>query len=225
MPQHTPDDTLLKLISAIAINPATADSIFGALGLPEQPLQGANLGSTKGGFFDPPSRGITLNTGMFPFETPGILAHELGHQFQSARGAQAFGIENVTQPSPDLQAVLDDALEVFKEAPPEAQVRLFEDYFGEGVLEESASKAGGTVQDQLDILTRRGLGDFRTREVIANTLQRGFELARITDPSDPDVGKEERNKKFDEFPGTREFFNFFLRSFQPASPLLTKEAQ
>jgi len=123
MAQHpSGPDTLLQLIAAIAINPATADSIFGSLGLPEQPLQGENLGSAVGGFFDPASRGITLNRDVFPSETPGLLAHELGHQFSTARGAQAFGLEGVTQPSSDLQAVFDSMLKQFEEAPQEAQV-------------------------------------------------------------------------------------------------------
>jgi hypothetical protein len=193
-----------------AVAPATADSIFRVLGDPANPIQ-AHQPQSGLAVFDERERQISFDPYYVASElarerNPAVrqilgprppvdetLAHEMAHE------ATVREDRELVSQDPDVQGFLNLFLDQYESLGEEGQRDLFSVYL-----------RGTPLEGRLPSTHRL--------EVVADALERGFSLARRANPDDPSEGREERQQIFDQLPGTREAFNFWMRRLMQEFP-------
>lgn len=218
---------------------AAADSIWAAMGVPNKPMGIAVSGADGGGHYLPGEDVINLTPNelvrrgldkgynsrqISEILAPAVLAHEATH----AATLQDEGV------NPDFDGFLRMFFGRFNELPLDQKLHHLEEYYGKGntagfrrrVAERSREPnwrgENANPYEVMDAyLTSEGhRGESRREllEILGRTSERGFELARRADPNDPSKMREKVREADEEYPGTREAFNFWMRNFLQLDP-------
>lgn len=174
---------------------AAADSIFAALHGPRGAVMfDPSMPLGEMGRFTLSSQNIRLNprdpdVHRDPAPT---LAHEISHQetLQQSMQPRVRGLLNLIVPK--LQG-LD----------PEKQREIVTEEYGDIQNLEGVT----------DAIFGLGERSSEFHEILAETLEAGYNLARRADPEDPSKIREALRSEEERLPGTREAFNFFLQRF------------
>lgn len=211
-----PEELLALLLDVPGIPRATSDSIIGVLGLPEIPVQEADLGIGRVGQMNIRDRTITLSphTPISEEQLAETFAHELTHQQVTAGEREA-----------DFQGLMNLFFGKVDSLKPGEKADALEQYggFGPGFFRDSAimALAESGEPSEAEILKTRGeiaetllSSGFEGRamnEMFAEAIERGFGLARRS--TGPGSMSESVAQEDAILPGTREAFNFFMRKF------------
>lgn len=193
------------LLEYPGVKQESIDSITGALGLPHLPVRTTN---TRGGGAYTPSRdAIVLDYGV---EDPlSVFSHELTHE----RSAEMYMDDT---PNDQLSDNLSQIFSLFedkftKQISPMQSLRHVQGYYGDDF--EDRLPEGMTTDAFIRALRATPRLRREYHEVLANTMQRGYDLARRADPQDPSKVRKALRDADSTYPGTMEAFNFWMRSF------------
>lgn len=165
----------------------------------------------------------------------GVVAHEMAHAALNPvveggkydRAEVEWWSEKEGLPFPSLQTApaLQDLMgfrnrfrDRLNEADRETRAAVVEDYYGgdfdRQVREKYPSASNEDIIEKVLTLYDRipAENTLEMEELLANALQRGYQIARRADPNDPSKVSDEVRELDERLPGTREAFNFWIRN-------------
>jgi hypothetical protein len=184
------------------IEPATADSIFAAIGAPALPVV-PTVPSGLSGVFTHDTGQIGLKPKRGNRAMSQTLVHEIGHQHQHRNTGDK-----------DFEGFANRFQDRFDELPVEGQVAALEHYLRGTKSAAQLAYREHRVPIRSLFSRKTKLGQHYRNEVMSEALAGGFNLFRQMTPDNKDAILQELEEQDKLIPGTREAFNLFQRKLR-----------
>lgn len=201
---------------------ASADSIFGALGYPVNPIVlDSGMAATHGGEFDFKNRRVHLSMPMVMLaaEVAALQAIQNGPSSgRSKRARENFAgsfVSDVIAHEMAHEASLDEEGEFSARDPQMAGLlnSFFTRYADLPMTTRGEMYAEYAQRPVSDVMRTFRDDEIQRSEIFAEAVERGYGIARRFDPQDPSKISADIAEADAAFPGTREAVNFWVRSF------------